>query len=956
MKTAVNSIKVELFAFLVFILITTVYLHPIFLGKVDTPIDIRDINMYPWRYYSVDKKVKKIVLWNYEQPSNKEFTHARINLETINLLVPPNSIQEYIYKLHFSEILLSGLDKIQDVNYYLSFEFQPTYVESQEFNFGLFFINKRTGNYYSPGISLLPAESYTESRQGKWYKAYFPLNELISNLKSVQDLSNYDVKLVLKNKSKVNQASLYLNDFKIVGEDFTNVAGIHNAYINDLIQWFTPAREFYSESLKAKRLPFWSNYTLTGSEFIAEPQVGFFHPLFFLSYYLFDHFTAHSVVTFVSFLLCGIGAFLLARFWKLGFSASLLTGIVYMFHPFNVTWFSFEHMLMNSATLPFLLLSYEKNIKCHKVFNSYLIISAFLLGLIFISGHLQIVYYTIIFFALFVLFRFIQSVVIFRESFLKHGLRILFIFLFGIMISAIVTVPFFYLFQHSHRVANPDDFIKSTSIPLKAFLGLLYPFYNGYPYDPISGIENKSPEYLTYKSGFFRNYVYFGLLPLIISFFSLRKIFQNPLTAFFFFSIIFSILIVTGSPLFFMIKNIIPGFKQLQHYRFLEIYSYCVPFICGIGFQVLLDWLSFFTTRFKVFLITTVILITLIDLMYYSSYFITWSDKASYKPVPKAGALEFLIKKQNQLREPFRVLPFSVSKVGETKLKINAAQPNTLQTYGLEEASGYSSLISKDLYNLFVYVQTKDPTKLYLREVIQLFSNTNIPYPIYNFKSKILDLLNVKYFLVPNILTLESDTTKKVYTGDSSVYENLDCLPRVFVVPDYELIRSSKETISRLGSNWFNPRNKVILMSFPEEFKNALNKINQKSIPLNYKVKFNTYEHNKTILNVSVNRPSILVFGNNLNDNWKVKINGVENKHYQANLVQRAIYLPQKGNYTIEFYYFPFLFFIGGGVSLVAVLVLLVLFVYLKYIQKEELKTVQKELYNELGKKIKINV
>ncbi len=838
-------------------------------------------------------------------------------------------------RLNLDESQLNELKRSKEGNYYLTTEFKPAYSKSLATNFGVLLVNKVTGSYFKPGTAILPSHYYKKDQLVTWYKLLFPLNTLIKELKSIKDLSLYDIQVTVKNKSTNNSSSLLLNNVKIIYEDFSGLDHIHNIYINDLIQWFTPAREFYSESLKKGKIPFWSNYTLTGSEFVAEPQVGFFHPLYILTYLIFDHFTAHAIIIFLCLLLCGTGAFLLAQYWRLSFGASLLTSIVYMFHPFNVTWFSFEHMLMNSATLPFLLLAYGKNLEDSRLVNKYLLISALLLSLIFLSGHLQVVYYTVIVFFLFTLFQLFESLLYKKKDFVKHLFSIFFVFLFAIAIGAIVVLPFFPLFENSHRVANPEDFIKVTSIKLKVFIGLIYPYYCGYPYETHSEVDNLN---LEYKIGFFRNYVYFGFLPFLISLFSFRFSFQKKLTLFFVLCLSFSLLICTGSPIFFLIKDYIPGFKQLQHYRFLQVYSFCVPFLAGIGFQVLLNYLSFLKQRTVKFIVIMVILVTSIDLMYFSSYFVTWSDRKDYKPLPSGGALEFLVNKQKESKEPFRVLPFSVYKIGETKLNVNIAQPNTLQPYKLEDVSGYSSLISKDIYSLFVYIQTHDPSKLYPKEVIQLFSNTNIPYPIYNFRSKILDLLNVKYFLVPNLITLESENTKRVFNGDCAIYENTDYLPRAFVVPSFIIIHSPKKTIAELESRWFNPYEQVILKCFPKEYERAIKQVNQNTPPLNYKVDFKEYDHNKMILQVMVNKPAIFVLGHNLNSNWRVRINHKNTTHFQANLVQRAVFLPEAGEYIIEFYYCPKLFLIGFLIASIAVLILIFLAIYLKLSQSRQIK------------------
>lgn len=717
--------------------------------------------------------------------------------------------------------------------------------------------------------------------------------------------------------------------------DQATIPKVHDYYINDLIQVFTPFREFYSESIKKLQVPFWNNYIFTGTEFLAEPQVGYFHPVYFLIYFLFDHFTAHGLVTFISFILSGIGAFLLARYWKLGYAASLFTAIVYMFQPFNVTWFSYEHMLMNSATMPFLLLSYEKNLAQPKSLNKYLLISAFLLGLIFLSGHLQYIYYTVIFFLLFASFRFLLN----YKSFTKHIFSILFVLLFGIIIGSIVLIPFFSLFLNSHRTANSLEFIRANSLSFKSLLGLIHPFYGGSLKNIYSENLNLDPQYV---GNFFNHYVYFGFLPLVFFIFSLGKIFSEKLVILFLFVIFLSFFICTGSPVYFLIKDVLPGFKEMQHFRFLQLYSYSIPFLSGLGFQFVLNKISFIKENLKQIIVSSILIVTIFDLMYFSSFFITWSDRDAYKPLPQQGALKFLIDEKGKSNEPFRILPFAVDKIGEIKLNVNIAQPNTLLPYGLEDVSGYSSFIPKDIFNLFVYVQTKDKNKLYAKEKLNLFINPNVPFPIYNFKSKILDLLNVKYFMVPSIITIDPAYATKVFDGDCAIYENKDYLPRVFFAENYKVIKDPKEIIVELDSLNFDPEKEVILreeMSFPGLTRES-SREKARDYHLDSHFRGNDlmdlsstsnilYDLNKITINAKVNKAAFLVLGNNLNDNWKVKVNGIESKHIQANLVQRAVYLPKAGSYLIEFYYHSKLFLIGLFITCFALIVLVVLIMLL---------------------------
>ena len=872
-------------AALIFLLVTIIHLYPIFLGKVDTPIDIRDIHQYPWREHNVNKKVKTQTIANINIKSanilNKKEDHVIYALKA-----NPNQDVTYHVDFNFKDKNKPSFKDLENLHYYITASF---YVEDkQPINtyFTFYLKDKLTSNSEPLKVS--------EVKKIRGKKSTYTVRwELNYTLKQIN--ASFDGGYILVQNQGDKNSTFYFNTPLLKLEDYSNVSTIHCAVIEDLIKWFTPAREHYSNSLRNGRLPFWTNRILTGTEFIAEPQVGFLHPVYFLTYFLFDHFTAHSIIIFLSLFLCGMGAYMFAKYLGLSFWAAVFTGIVYMFHPANVTWFSFEHLLMCSALLPFILLTFCKNLQSRNLFNVYLLTSALLMGLLFLSGHLQYVYYCLILFSIFVIF--VLCVKLFnKQSIGKHIFSTIFVFTTGIMIGSIVLIPFSSLLGDSHRLTLPKSTITESAVSIPALISLVHPFYRGYP-------SWEHFQRLILPWSIFLNYTYFGIIPLLLSFLSLKYIKKYKIIIFFLVCIAFSLLVSTASPFYFLIKDYIPGFNKLLCGRCLQIYSLAVPFLAGIGFDFFLR--NFFNNnKFKNVLIACILLITSMDLMCHASHFITWSNPKDYKTVHKNGALEFLIKEFTNSPDPFRVLSITNNRLPGKNLEVEIASPNTLQTYGLEDACGYSSFLPKDLYNLFVYSNKQDSSFLYSKEYLRLFDNPNIPYPIYNYESRLLDLLNIKYFLSPNFFEIEdSKTLHKVLKSDATIYENLDYLPRAYVVPSHEVIKDPKETIIKLDSKGFNPLKTVILMSSP-------NNKSQTSIINNFmsSVSFIKYKPENIVLNVQTNYPGFLVLGHNLNQNWDTRINGEKTKLLKANLVQKAIYLPKAGKYTVEYCYNPWLF------------------------------------------------
>src|SRR5262249_42252078 len=77
----------------------------------------------------------------------------------------------------------------------------------------------------------------------------------------------------------------------------------------------------------------------------------------------------------------------------------------------------------------------------------------------------------------------------------------------------------------------------------------------------------------------------------------------------------------------------------------------------------------------------------------------------------------------------------------------------------------------------------------------------------------LLDLLNVKYYLVPHGASLPPGAFDYplAYSGEVDAYENTKRLPRAFVVRRWEFAQNEKAALEMIRDAGFNPRLKAVL-------------------------------------------------------------------------------------------------------------------------------------------------
>ena len=189
------------------------------------------------------------------------------------------------------------------------------------------------------------------------------------------------------------------------------------------------------------------------------------------------------------------------------------------------------------------------------------------------------------------------------------------------------------------------------------------------------------------------------------------------------------------------------------------------------------------------------------------------------------------------------------------------------------------------------------------------------------FGSPLLDLINVKYLLIPPYVSASSPKLELVYNKEIKIYENKAFFPRIFFVPTYSLENSSKDTYNAIGNCTSSDlREKVILETLPPPGFVQNNSTTEHT--MNSKINIISYQANRIELEVSTNMKAFLVISDSYHPGWKANIDGQETKILRANYIMRAIPVEQ-GNHRITLIFRPKLLISGFIITAVGWTVLI---------------------------------
>ncbi|MEL0338388.1 MAG: hypothetical protein VXA50_08520, partial [bacterium] len=154
----------------------------------------------------------------------------------------------------------------------------------------------------------------------------------------------------------------------------------------------------------------------------------------------------------------------------------------------------------------------------------------------------------------------------------------------------------------------------------------------------------------------------------------------------------------------------------------------------------------------------------------------------------------------------------------------------------------------------------------------------------------VLNMLNVKYIITGK--KIENKAFKKI--EGNKLYENIDVLPRSWVVKSINSVSSQKSSLSSIMDMSFRPNETATVLDY-----DGPNLINSKGGDS----RIIKSSPNEIIINCITDGGGLLILSEVFyKPGWKCKIDGRDSKIYQTNHVLRSVYVPD-GEHEVVFYY-----------------------------------------------------
>lgn len=662
---------------------------------------------------------------------------------------------------------------------------------------------------------------------------------------------------------------------------------------------------------------------------------------------------------------------------RLSRSSCMIASIIFMFCAPQIFHVYPGHLpnLCTMIWLPLILLFSELFILTRDFF--YALLGGIAVAFNILAGHPQYFFYTSIAVVIYFTIRIIQE---FREhrnwKFVAyHAAGVCILYIVGVSLTAIQLLPAFEMIKHSARQTISYEWVGQFSFAPENFLTLFIPEFFG---DSL-----KTPYWGRYY--LWEMSLYVGILPLLLC--ALASFYdRNKFTKTFLVMALTTTILALGkfTPLFKILYALVPGFNMFRgNSKFVFIVAFSLSVLSGIGAEYLQKGV-FTKKRISSFFSITIGIIVMLSL-FLTIFFLlkagygawhgiihkiySWGDRYTTLPslndarflhatftVATKGTVKFIIltilsllviglwtngRLRSQIlipitmavifgdlwcfgnqymvtfdarqcfwnKEILKVLkndpePFRITTVGHFEL-------NQGMAHDISHIGGYDANVIKE-YSEFINLSDGKPVEepRIVMEVAQI--------------SRLTNLLNLKYILLPANVRIEHPTIKPVfYDSKYALFYNTQALPRAFIVHKAKTLRGRDIIFKELSSSEFDPKEYVILEEPSRLTMNtATGNLPQEPIP-----SILEYTPNSVTIKASLFADGYLVLGDTFYPGWSAFVDGKKSRVLKANYILRSVFL-EKGEHVVKFVYEPRSFTVGMIISLVSIGVLILVSVF----------------------------
>jgi hypothetical protein len=307
-------------------------------------------------------------------------------------------------------------------------------------------------------------------------------------------------------------------------------------------------------------IPLWNPWIMTGRPTLANSQAAVFSPFNAVAYVM-DTWRALALMAALKLWAAAFGTFLLARALALRWPAAMLSGLVYGFSLWMVTWVSYPHVSV-WAMVPWALLAAEAVLRKPTLRRVALL--ALVIAVQFLGGHPESSFHLLVAATVFAALRLRGS-----PQPRRAALALLGGAAWGAALAALVLLPAAELVLRSADLEQRAGEARHIKTPLKYALGIMIPFQWGKP-------TQTSLDFFLLARAF-----YGGALPLMLAGIALlrptrERIATAALGA-------ACMMVVLGIPPVFELVTRLPVFSSGHNTRLAVLYLLALALLAGWG-------------------------------------------------------------------------------------------------------------------------------------------------------------------------------------------------------------------------------------------------------------------------------------------------------------------------------------------------------------------------------------